>query len=208
MKVDLKYILSIYTLLIIQIGITISIIYYLKYKNIPIENFSKSYKFLFLMLLSIPVILMLSLNIPKVLKLMLLTCLSIIFGVMIYPSTINVDNNLLLNVFLMTVGIFIGLSVLTFYIVAKGYNLSGMRNYLFAALIGLIIAGLILLFYRNSRLYATYLVIGAVIFSLYIMYDTNNIIKKRLDVINSTVNFYLDFVNLFLYIFQMYNQNK
>jgi len=205
MKVDLKYILSIYTLLIIQIAITISIIYYLKYKNIPIENFSKNYKYLFLLLLSLPVILMLSLNIPKVLKLMLLTCLSIIFGVMIYPSTINVDNNLLLNVLLMTVGIFVGLSILTFYMVSKGYDLSGMRNYLFAALIGLIVVGLILLFYRNSRLYATYLVIGAVIFSLYIMYDTNNIIKKRLDVINSTVSFYLDFINLFLYIFQMYN---
>jgi FtsH-binding integral membrane protein len=208
MKLDLKYILSIYTLLIIQIGITISIIYYLKYKNIPIESFSKNYRYLFLVLLSFPVLLMLSLNISKVLKLMLLTCLSIIFGIMIYPTTINVDNTILLNVLLITIGIFVGLSILTFYMVSKGYNLDGMRSYLFSMLIGLIIVGLILLFYSNSRLYATYLVVGTIIFSLYVMYDTNNIIKKRLGVIDSTVSFYLDFVNLFLYIFQMYNRNK
>lgn len=209
MKYDIRYLLLIYALLIIQITITFSVVYQLKYLNKDLGVLKTNFKTLFLVLLTFPIIILLSIEkLSKILKLLLLTCLSVIFGIMLYPSLKSVNNQTIINVLLTTIGVFIIMSLLAFYATLKKYNLGDMRYYLFISLLGLILSGTILLFYPNSRAYSIYLIAGTIIFSLYVLSDTNIMLKRRKNVIDSVVNFYLDFINLFINIFGLYNNQK
>lgn len=112
-----------------------------------------------------------------------------------------------------TAGVVLGL---TLFACQTSIDFTGMGGYLFAALWGLILYGFIAaVFCRNfDTAYTIYAGIGVVIFSLYLVYDTQLIIggshKKYQfsldDYVFAALNLYLDIINLFLFILELLNR--
>jgi FtsH-binding integral membrane protein len=71
---------------------------------------------------------------------------------------------------------------------------------LFFALLALIIISIVQYFIVQSSLLKKLLVIGSlIIFSIYIVYDTNTILQRDYsgDFISASLNYYLDLINIF-----------
>jgi FtsH-binding integral membrane protein len=107
--------------------------------------------------------------------------------------------------FIITLGIFVGL---TLFALQTKYDFSGFAPYLYAALWGSIIAGLIQLFLPyNSMVDFILALLTALVFSGYIIWDTQMIMRhiSGEEYISAAVNLYLDFLNLFLAILRILN---
>ncbi|MFA6992179.1 MAG: Bax inhibitor-1/YccA family protein [Candidatus Gracilibacteria bacterium] len=84
-------------------------------------------------------------------------------------------------------------------------NLSGLRGFLFMALIGMIIVGIIGIFVPwGNGFEMVYAGIGVILFSGYTMYDFQKLRHYPEDrYIDAALNLYLDIFNLFLYILRL-----
>lgn len=92
----------------------------------------------------------------------------------------------------------------------SGINFSGLGNILFFALFGLIIVSVVLAFVRMSReINIGVTIIGIVIFCGYFLFDffrlahSENTWERAIDL---SVNIYLDFLNVFLRLLELYAQ--
>jgi len=115
------------------------------------------------------------------------------------------DNVIVLQALLITLGVFLGLTLFTFQ---SKYDFSGMGPFLFGSLIALCMTGLVGIFIPFSRtMDIIFACGGCLIFSGYIVYDTY-IINKRLspdEFIMGAISLYLDFINLFLNVLRLLN---
>jgi FtsH-binding integral membrane protein len=109
------------------------------------------------------------------------------------------DQTIVLQALLITIGVFVGLTLFTFQ---SKYDFSGLGPYLFAGLLTLIMAGFIGIFFPFSRtMDLIYAVLGCLIFSLYIVYDTF-LITTRLspdEFILGAISLYLELIVLQLH---------
>ena len=111
---------------------------------------------------------------------------------------------------LITIGIFSGLTIYAWQ-TKIDYTIYG--NYLIVSLIGLLFFGFISLFINIPFLNIIYSSIGSIIFSFYIVYDTQLIVggKNRYikyttnDFVIASISLYLDIINLFLFIMDIIN---
>lgn len=108
--------------------------------------------------------------------------------------------------FACTAGMFGGMA---FYGATTKRNLSGMRSFLFMALLGLIIAGVANAFWGNGTADLVISGFGVLVFSIFTAYDMQNLIREGLYVegevrskaaVLGALGLYLDFLNLFLYL--------
>jgi FtsH-binding integral membrane protein len=117
--------------------------------------------------------------------------------------------NKMKDVLFLTTGIFVGMMALGFY---DDQNLLGFGSYLMASLAGLIIAQIFLLLFYSKDTHSWITFIGTSIFAVLTAYDTQ-VLKKNKQLCNNnnkrgvppdypkeSINFFLDFVNLFSYI--------
>jgi hypothetical protein len=118
-----------------------------------------------------------------------------------------------------TVGVFLGL---TAYACLTKTDFTGLGPYLFAVLIALCCFGIFLtlgqwLFGLNMPfLHKVYAAIGALLFSVYIVYDTQMIVGGRHkkhefgvdEYIFAALNLYLDIVNLFLFLLSLFGDRR
>ena len=94
--------------------------------------------------------------------------------------------------------------VMSFFAIKTTKDLANMGKMLFVSLIVIVIASLINLFLGNPLLQVMIAGAGAIIFSLYIAYDTQNIIRGRYDSpIMAAIALYLDVYNLFVSLLQI-----
>jgi FtsH-binding integral membrane protein len=119
------------------------------------------------------------------------------------------EKNILLDVLVMTTGVFAGMVALGIY---DNQNLVGLGGYLMAGLVGLILASLVMILLRASKAVSGKQAdigskvmsgLGVGLFALITAYDTQQI-KERArrcsgvpDYVNESVSFFLDFINLF-----------
>jgi FtsH-binding integral membrane protein len=119
------------------------------------------------------------------------------------------EQNILARTLFLATGVFVGMVAVGIY---DKNNLLGFGPYLFGALIGLILAQLILIilvdtktiqneqYFEGRKLLSFF---GVALFSLFTAYDTQLVklharqCKKRGDYINESLGLFLDFVNLF-----------
>ena len=97
-------------------------------------------------------------------------------------------------------------------------DLSGMGNFMFMGLIGIVIAGLVNIFLASSALQFAISVIGVVVFtgltawdmqrlkSEYYEYGSGEIAQKG--AIMGALSLYLDFINLFVMMLQLFGTNR
>jgi len=132
-------------------------------------------------------------------------CVSIIMGVI----TSNYDTNIVLLAFGSTAFITIGL---TLFAMQTKYDFTGLGPYLLALLLGLIFMGFIQIWVHDQVLNTMVASIGAIVFSFYIIMDTQMIIGGNRqnsvgpdEYIIGALMLYLDIINLFLYLLQLMN---
>jgi len=98
----------------------------------------------------------------------------------------------------------VAFGALTIFAMNTKRDFSTMGKMLFIALIVLIVAGIANIFLHLPMLQLAIASIGAVLFSFFILYDTQNIIRGNVSSeIEAAVALYLDFLNLFISLLQI-----
>jgi FtsH-binding integral membrane protein len=94
---------------------------------------------------------------------------------------------------------------LSMYAVVSGKDFSYLGGFLFMALIGLVVGGIVLMFLHVPMLSLLYSLGGVLIFSGFVLYDTSKILNRHMisEPITAAIALYLDFINLFLFILQL-----
>ena len=111
--------------------------------------------------------------------------------------------------------------VVSFWATVTKKDMSGWGHYLFMGLIGLLVAGLINMFFYNSLFATIYSYIGVLLFTGLAAYDTQ-MIKRMSDQMSRQVDeasyvklsilgalkLYLDFINMFLFILRIFGRRN
>ena len=93
---------------------------------------------------------------------------------------------------------------LTIFAMNTKRNFTTIGKILFITLIVLIVAGIINIFWHQPLLQLIIASVGAILFSFFILYDTQNIIRGNVSSeIEAAVALYLDFLNLFISLLQI-----
>ncbi|KAJ1701228.1 hypothetical protein LUZ63_001007 [Rhynchospora breviuscula] len=129
---------------------------------------------------------------------------SICIGIVcIYSS-----GKLVLQAAVVTVLVFLALTLYTFWAAKKGYDFNFLGPFLFASLLVLCIFSIIQIFFPLGKTLSTVIAgVAVLIFCGFIIYDTDNIIKRfdYDDYIIASLELYLDIINLFLYLLQIFS---
>lgn len=117
-----------------------------------------------------------------------------------------------LYVFFLTGAIF---ACLTYYARTTDTDFTGMGNYLAMALIGICLVGFIMCFFPGGVMEKIYAGAAAILFSAYIVYDTQLIMggdhKMQFqvdDYVFAALNIYLDVLNLFLELLRLLGERN
>lgn len=143
-----------------------------------------------------------------------------IFGFLLYSFLSGLTFSSIFLTFKMSSIIFIFLiTALVFLIFALiGYftkiNLTKLGTILFMGLIGILIASIINIFIQSQTFDLILVIVGIIVFIGYIAYDINKV--KRLEgqidedklSIIGALELYLDFINLFIRLLQLFGKNK
>jgi FtsH-binding integral membrane protein len=138
---------------------------------------------------------------PPWLKFILFSLFSTAFGVILGYRKSGVDPAIVKSALVGTASIFVAMFAFGVALIASGIKLGFKFGLgLLIALFFLIIITIVQFFIPESSLLKKILVIGSLmVFSLYIMYDTNNILQRNYygDFITASLDYYLDIINIF-----------
>ncbi|PIA39329.1 hypothetical protein AQUCO_02600052v1 [Aquilegia coerulea] len=130
------------------------------------------------------------------------TCLSVTVGV----ACANTEGKIVLEALILTSAVVAGLTGYTFWAAKKGKDFSYLGPFLFTSLIILIVAGFMQMFFPfGPTSNAVFGGLGAMVFAGYLIYDTDELIKRHTydEYIWASVALYLDILNLFLEILRV-----
>lgn len=148
---------------------------------------------------------------PRKNPILRITCFTI-FSVMIGISLSYVKKLSTKTVIMATVSTivaFVTMGAIGYITAHRMIDLSPMETWLFGAFIVLILTSLVLAlsYPKEPMVRKTMAVIWSVLFSLYIMYDTNQILMGDTDFIAGAFQYFLDIVNLFQNLLQVFSEN-
>uniref|UniRef100_A0A7C9A0B2 Uncharacterized protein n=1 Tax=Opuntia streptacantha TaxID=393608 RepID=A0A7C9A0B2_OPUST len=134
-------------------------------------------------------------------NLLLLAFFTCLMAFAIGTSCAYTKGKVVLLAAILTVVVVASLTLYTFWAVRRGQDFSFLGPFLFAGFMVLFVFMLIQIFFPLGRLSRTiYGVLAALLFSAFIVYDTNDLIKRFNydEYIPAAISLYLDIVNLFL----------
>lgn len=111
------------------------------------------------------------------------------------------SGKVILEAVILTAVVVVSLTLYTFWAAKRGYDFNFLGPFLFGAIIVLMVFGFIQIFLPLGKISEMiYGCLASVIFCGYIVYDTDNLIKRYTydDYIWASVSLYLDIINLFL----------
>ena len=184
--------------LITQLGIT----YYVMTNTNVTDTDKTNMKHFALILVEFIIIYALAvIPMPIWLKLVLFSTFSYIWGILLASFKLKINDDNLINMAMLgSIGVFLIMFLIGVFLLASGIALGFNTGLiLFFALLALIIAQIFSLFYKSTMLTKTLAAIGIVIFSGYIIYDTNTILQRNYygDFIQASLDYYLDILNMF-----------
>jgi FtsH-binding integral membrane protein len=203
-----QFLLLVFSNLIVQLGIS----YYLmmNYKG-------PQFSFWFMLLASISILfIMILVPMHPFLKFILFCIFSALFGTnLAFITSKNGKNGnneeekkeLIHLVILQTISVFGAMFLVGAFLLASNIKLGlQFAAFLFYSLLLLIISRLWIMFSGTMNLHTFALsVVGILLFSLYIIYDTNIILRREYygDFITASMDYYLDIINLFSNLFRI-----
>ncbi len=140
------------------------------------------------------------------LNLILLFGFTFVSGLTLAPLLTNIlgmagGAAIVANAFMLTTVAFGGLSM---FAMNTKRDFSAMGKMLFITLIIVVVASLMNIFFQSSLMQLVIASVSAILFSAFILYDTQNIIKGHYETpIEGAVALYLDFLNLFVALLQI-----
>ena len=196
-----EFLVKIFANLIAQLGVTYYIMTNYDYETDKLVIVKKRiWVVVLLSLITIIVIALVPMNIYF--KFVVFTLFSTLNGLLLSRFMQHTDPKIVEVAVLGTMGIFGAFFLMGALLLASGVVL-GLRTGLFLlfALLFLIIALIISIFMGPDPAITKYLTgIGLVLFSIYIVYDTNRILQKDYfgDFITASLDYYLDIINIFI----------
>jgi FtsH-binding integral membrane protein len=168
------------------------------------EKGAKNYdmKYIGALVAIIVIILILALvTMPSWMKFILFSLFSAAFGILLAYRKYGLDSGVIRSALVGTASIFVTMFVFGVALIMSGIKLGFMTALiLFFALLALIIISIVQYFIVQSSLLKKLIVIASlIIFSIYIVYDTNTILQRDYsgDFITASLNYYLDLINIF-----------
>jgi FtsH-binding integral membrane protein len=199
-----EFLILVLSNLIVQLGIT----YYVM-MNYQGDTSAMSSLMLFLAQLLI-IFVLAFIPMPSFLKFILFVVFSVTFGVLLASLKKKVDIKIIQTAIVGTVGIFVSMILaglgLVFLGVKLGYRF-GLA--LFYALLLLIVTTIV---FKLMGTYSTIIkalnIIGLLLFSLFLVYDTNQILQRNYygDFITASMDYYLDIINIFINLVNLENR--
>ncbi|CAN1191461.1 BI1-like protein [Linum perenne] len=144
-------------------------------------------------------------------NLILLGLFTISLSFLVGTSCANTDGKIVLEALILTSAVVCSLTAYTFWAAKRGYDFNFLGPILFTSLMILILTSFIQVFCPlGSTSTAVIGGISALVFSGYIVYDTDNLIKRYTydQYILASVALYLDILNLFLTILRILKQSE
>ena len=140
-------------------------------------------------------------SMPAWLKFILFSLFSGAFGIILGYRKSGIDPDIIKSALVGTGSIFVAMFAFGVALIASGIKL-GLKFGLglFFALLFLIIISIVQFFIVESSFLKKIIIIGSLmVFSLYIMYDTNSILQRNYngDFITASLDYYLDIINIF-----------
>ena len=139
---------------------------------------------------------------PAFAKFILFSIFSALWGYLFSFTKTLVGTEVINTAILGAISIFATMMACGVILIMTGINLSFKFGFvLFLALLLLIITQIVFsIMGKYSIFMKTFSIISLIIFSLYIIYDTNNILQRNYygDFITAALDYYLDFLNVFL----------
>ncbi|WJX78892.1 Protein LIFEGUARD 2 [Trifolium repens] len=202
-----SFIRKVYTIITFQLLLTIAVASVVVFVH-PVANFlSKSipgfflYFFISLILAIITLCLLCCYHQKHPLNYFLLLIFTVSMAFPVGMTCSYAHGKVILESIILTAAVVFSLTLYTFWAVKRGRDFSFLGPFLFGALIVLILFGVIQILFPLGKLsHMIYGCLGAIIFCGYIVYDTNNLIKKYSydEFIWASVSLYLDVINLFI----------
>jgi len=193
-----EFVIMIFANLITQLGIT----YYVMTNTKLTEDDNYNLKHLILIISTFVIIYFLAIvPIPSWLKFILFSVFSYIWGILLASFKLKINDDGLINMAILgSIYIFIVMFLIGMFLLVTGIKL-GLKTglFLFISLLILLISKIFSLFYKSTILIKTLAAVGIVIFSGYIIYDTNTILQRNYygDFITASLDYYLDILNIF-----------
>ncbi|KAJ8977519.1 hypothetical protein NQ317_017137 [Molorchus minor] len=207
--IRLAFIRKVYGLLTMQLLLTIVIASICMFTP-PIKEFVHSNDWMMLTTFIASIVLLIALHIKgenRPLISFFLPHLYIILQTIVQAYTIGVivtfySQAVVLQALLLTLIVLGGLTLYTFQ---TKHDFSAMHSALFSGLCILLIGGFMQMFVQSSLFEIGISLGGALVFSLFVIFDTQLIMKTLSpeEYILATINLYMDIVNLFLYILRI-----
>ncbi|KAK9160864.1 hypothetical protein Syun_007205 [Stephania yunnanensis] len=134
-------------------------------------------------------------------NLILLAVFTVAMSFVVGLSCAFTKGKVVLEAAILTAVVVVSLTLYTFWAAKRGHDFNFLGPILFCSLLVLFVFGLIQLFFPLGKISVMiYGALGALIFSGYIIYDTDNLIKRYSydEYVWAAVSLYLDIINLFL----------
>jgi hypothetical protein len=198
-----KFLLLTFSNLILQLGITY---YFMKYykEKLTITQIFGIWIAIFTLIIIIGFIPM-----PMWLKFILFTIFSTLFGIILSSLKNEVSDQVIQFAILGTISIYFTMFLIGVILILFGIQLSlWVGLLLFYLLLSLILSQIISIFFGNiSQTHKIYGILGIILFSFYIIYDTNYILQRNYfgDFITASMDYYLDILNIFISLINVYN---
>ena len=190
--------IMIFANLITQLGIT----YYVMTNTKVTKDDKNNLKFLLLFIIYFIILYFLAMvPMPSWLKFILFSAFSYISGILLALFKLKINNDDLINMAMLgSIGIFAIMFLIGAFLLATGIQLGWKTGlFLFISLLILIIARIFSWFHKSTMLVKTLSAIGIIIFSGYVIYDTNVILQRNYygDFITASLDYYIDIVSIF-----------
>ena len=196
---------SFFALILITLVIQLYITYYVS-ENVDIEKGedTKTFnpKLIAAYIAAFIIILILALiSMPPWLKFIFFSLFSATFGVILGYRKSRYDPNTIKTAYIGTISIFVSMFAFGVALIANNIQLGAMfeLGLLFALLFLLIISIIQYFIIQSSFLYKIIVICSLMLFSVYIIYDTNSILQRDYggDFITASLDYYLDIINIF-----------
>lgn len=195
------FLAQVYGLLVFQILISIAVIEYLRSDQVLFLKIFKNYIQYWWAWLILNIALIFGMAMPIVpvpLRLVFFVLFAVVTGATSIAGFGGISDQAVRAAFFGAMGIFVGMSLIGYIFSAAKIDLGFMGTGLTVALLALLIGFLLVYFLELPKLVTRILVIiSVVLFSIFVVYDTNKMLGEHRDVINSATGLYLDIINLF-----------
>nr|XP_016472344.1 PREDICTED: BI1-like protein [Nicotiana tabacum] len=205
------FIRKVYGILAAQILLTI-VVSAITVLYVPINDLLRGNSGLLLFLIFLPFVLLWPLHVYQQkhpLNFVFLGLFTASLSLTVGVSCANTDGKIVLEALILTSAVVSALTGYTFWASRKGKDFSYLGPILFTSLFVLILTGFMQMFFPlGSTTNALIGAVSAIIFCGYIVYDTDNLIKRFTydEYIWASVTLYLDILNLFLTILRILRQ--